>query len=163
VKAVHPNTAATRLLRGVIPGRFRRPFARGLFLWRLARLSTNTATFRLLFTLLVRERRFPGVRTVRLRPLGGAEFAIRTDSSDANVVWDSLIGKYHRPPATVSADARLVIDLGANIGTTAADLANLFPQATVVAVELDPDTAEICRHNMRAWGPDPRHRSRRMA
>jgi FkbM family methyltransferase len=61
------------------------------------------------------------------------------------------LGRYHRPPASVPRDATLILDLGANIGTTAGDFAHRFPRAQIVAVELDHATAELCRLNTRAW------------
>jgi FkbM family methyltransferase len=118
---------------------------------RLARLSADPATFRTLRALLVRGRRRPGRAILRLRPLDGASIEIRTDGSDAAVVRDTFVGLYHRPAAAVPRDARLILDLGANIGTTAADFAVRFPEARVVAVELDHETAELCRRNTQPW------------
>jgi FkbM family methyltransferase len=129
--------------------RFARPVREA---FRVARLSSDVSTFRTLYPLLVRDARRPGRATVRLRPLGGASFEIRTDSTDAQVIRDTFVGLYHRPAVPVRPDATLILDLGANIGTTAADFAHRFPQAHVVAVELDHESAELCRQNSRAWG-----------
>lgn len=119
---------------------------------RMASLSSDVSTFRILTTLIVRNQHRPGQTTVRLRPLDGAPFVIRTDGSDVHVIRDTFVGRYHRPAAPVRPDARLILDLGANIGTTAADFACRYPQADIVAVELDHETAELCRRNCRAWG-----------
>lgn len=140
-----------RRLHGLIPPRLRRPVSSVLRLVRLGRLSSDLTTFRTLYTLLVRDESPPGLRVVRLRPLGGVEFTIRGASTDAQVIWDTFVGRYHRPPPAVTRTARLILDLGANIGTTAADFAERFAEATVVAVELDPENAAVCRRNLRPW------------
>ena len=78
-------------------------------------------------------------------------FEVRLESSDVEVIWDTAIAAYHRPPSSVSRSARLIFDLGANIGATAADFAIRFPEARIVAVELDHETAELCRRNTKPW------------
>lgn len=118
---------------------------------RMAALSSDVATFRTLHSLIVRNQRRPGRATVKLRPLGGASLEIRTDGSDAPVIRDTFVGLYHRPSVPIRRDASLILDLGANIGTTAADFVCRFPHAHVLAVELDHETAELCRHNCRTW------------
>lgn len=42
-----------------------------------------------------------------------------------------------------------IIDLGANIGLTALKLRKRFPTVRVIAVEPDPDTAEVCALNLK--------------
>jgi len=48
-------------------------------------------------------------------------------------------------------DARLVLDLGANIGLTMADFARRLPRARIVGVELSSENAAVCRRNVAAW------------
>jgi FkbM family methyltransferase len=44
-------------------------------------------------------------------------------------------------------EPRTIIDLGANIGLVAAHYANLYPKATVIAVEPDPENFVLLRKN----------------
>jgi FkbM family methyltransferase len=46
---------------------------------------------------------------------------------------------------------RWIVDLGANAGVTVADNARRFPDARIVAVELDPGNADAARRNTRPW------------
>lgn len=80
----------------------------------------------------------------------GNRCEIRTETSDAAVVYDTFISQYHRPLGLLR-DPRLIVDLGANIGTTAADFAVRYPNAHIVAVEPEPKTAELCRRNVAPW------------
>lgn len=81
--------------------------------------------------------------TVRVKALP-QPLAIRPGSTDGSVVWSILAGATHLPLATVPS---LVWDLGANIGVAAADIHARFPAATVVAVEPDPENAQLARRN----------------
>lgn len=61
--------------------------------------------------------------------------------------------KYHLPPdKAISDDAALIVDMGANIGCTAADFAHRYQRARVLAVELDQSNADLCRRNLGSWG-----------
>lgn len=71
---------------------------------------------------------------------------LRPDTSDRQVWADTFTGRYHVPPDDMPAPAT-VLDLGANIGLTAAHYAALWPEARIVAVELDEASAELARTN----------------
>lgn len=97
---------------------------------------------------------------VPLRPLGGTPLWIRknvptyTPFGDAWSIMNCFgpLGGAHLPPiGTVANDAVLIVDLGANIGCTAADFANRYPRARVIAVELDQSNAALCRRNLEPW------------
>jgi FkbM family methyltransferase len=45
----------------------------------------------------------------------------------------------------------VILDLGANIGITVADNARRYPGARLIAVELDPENAELARLNTAPW------------
>jgi FkbM family methyltransferase len=115
-------------------------------------LSSDGATFWSLLAPSSRKTNTASKSTLRLRPLGGRPLTIRKGSSDLTVVWDTFVGRYHRPTlGEVRPDSRLILDLGANIGVTAADLACRFPDSRVIAVELDSENAVLCRANTVAW------------
>ena len=59
---------------------------------------------------------------------------MRPLTSDAAAIFDAFVGRWHVPRYELSPDAR-ILDLGANIGLTAAHYAVLAPTARIVAVE----------------------------
>jgi FkbM family methyltransferase len=87
--------------------------------------------------------------SLRVRALGGARVLVRPGSSDAQVLLDTFVGGYHRPPADL--DPTTIVDLGSNIGLTLADLAAHHRRATLVGVELDEDNAALAEMNVEAW------------
>jgi FkbM family methyltransferase len=48
--------------------------------------------------------------------------------------------------------ARTILDLGANVGYSSIFFLNAFPDAFVLAVEPDPQNAEICARNLAPYG-----------
>jgi FkbM family methyltransferase len=91
-------------------------------------------------------------RTVMLRlaPLRGRPVAVRPGTADVDTVWSTFMRGHHLPPPGV--EPRLIWDLGCNVGLTMAHLATLYPEATVVGVELDARNAELARLNVGPWG-----------
>lgn len=89
---------------------------------------------------------------LRIRRLGNNPITIRTRGTDARVVFDTFMHQFHLPPYDgVSEDASLILDLGSNIGCTMADLACVYPKASVIGVELDSGNAALCRKNVSPW------------
>ena len=91
---------------------------------------------------------------IRALALGAREVHMREGASDARVFVETFGGLFHLPPITLPDDAAIV-DLGSNIGTTAADFATRYPRARLLCVELDPESAELCRVNTE-WFADRR-------
>lgn len=56
-----------------------------------------------------------------------------------------MTGKYHVPELDFVPER--IVDAGANIGLTAAHYAKLWPDAQIVAVEMDADNCEMIRRN----------------
>lgn len=75
----------------------------------------------------------------------------RPGTSDADVLWDTFGEAYHRAPARLR-DGAIILDLGANVGYTAVDLALRHPRATVVAVEMDAANAAVASENLAPLG-----------
>jgi FkbM family methyltransferase len=86
---------------------------------------------------------------VRLRAARGTTVRIRPGTSDAAVLWDTFHEKFHLPPSPLKANAT-ILDLGANVGYTALHFAKLYPQALVLAVELDARNCEAAAINLRS-------------
>jgi FkbM family methyltransferase len=90
---------------------------------------------------------------VRIRPLLGRAINIRPHGTDASVLFYTFFHRFHLPPQPVArGKLRLILDFGANIGCTMAHFACLYPDATVIGVELDRENAELCRKNIAPWG-----------
>lgn len=87
---------------------------------------------------------------VRVRALGNRDVLIRPLTSDAAALRDAFAGRYHLPPAPLPPAAN-ILDLGANIGLTAAHYAVLAPTARIVAVEMDPGNAALASRNVQPW------------
>jgi FkbM family methyltransferase len=93
-----------------------------------------------------------GPRRVRVRPLGGASFELRPGTTDAVSLRDTFRDCVHPPPAEAAQrGVRQIVDLGTNIGATVAHNAVLYPEARILGVELDPDTAALARRNIAPW------------
>lgn len=74
------------------------------------------------------------------------EVYMRDGTSDEQVWVDTFELAYHVPPAV---NPEYVLDLGANIGLTAAHYAAMWPDAEIVAVEMDQESAALCGSNSR--------------
>ncbi|HWH45291.1 MAG TPA: FkbM family methyltransferase [Thermoleophilaceae bacterium] len=131
----------------------RRRLPRGLRPWIVAARLVPGGEDRRRFVALT-QRRWEGTEPVEvpLRPLGGARVAVRPGGQDPIVVQDTFVARYHLPPpGSVPGGARVIWDLGSNIGLTAADMAVRYPSARVFAVELDPANAAMCERNLASW------------
>jgi FkbM family methyltransferase len=121
---------------------------RGLFAVRLLADARSIARY------LRVESRWAGPEpvAVRVRPLGGATVWLRPHTTDPIMLRDTFRDGVHPPPPEIAArGVRWIVDLGANAGVTVADNALRFPDARIVAVELDPGNAEAARANTRPW------------
>jgi FkbM family methyltransferase len=122
--------------------------------WRAAvALTSDRASYRMFRRLDGRGRPVRSA-TVRLRvkPLGGHEVELRPGTSDAQMLRETFRDNVHIPPPEIEArGVRTIVDLGANAGMTVAANALRYPDARIVAVELDPENAELARRNTARW------------
>ena len=88
----------------------------------------------------------------RIKQLGWKAVACRPGTTDHQVLLDTFSSLFHLPPENLPADP-IILDLGANVGYTAAHFAELFPTATVYAVEMDERNAEMARRNTEQFRP----------
>lgn len=84
--------------------------------------------------------------TLRFTPQLAREVFLRTDSIDEQTWYDTFEIGYHVPP---NINPPYVLDLGANIGLTAAHYRSMWPDAEIMAVEMDKANARICARNFR--------------
>jgi FkbM family methyltransferase len=87
---------------------------------------------------------------IAIPALAGLPIRLRPWTSDLRVFDDTFWGRFHLPPPELHAP-ELIVDLGSNIGLTMVDFCFLFPQARVIGVELDQDSAALARQNVEPW------------
>jgi FkbM family methyltransferase len=97
----------------------------------------------------LRRRILSRPRPVRMRDLGDRPVYLRPRTADYWAARATFADQYHMPPEELAP--KLIWDLGANIGLTAAHFAHRFPDARIVAVELDGRNAELARRNVAPW------------
>jgi FkbM family methyltransferase len=90
--------------------------------------------------------------SLRLKELDGRAVFCRPGTSDPWVLWDTFYYKYQLPPVEIPANGSIV-DLGANVGYTAAHLASCYKTARILAVEMDEANAQIAAQNLASFGP----------
>lgn len=88
--------------------------------------------------------------SVRVRAIGCKPLLVRPGTSDGMVMWETFGRLFHLPPMKLRPDA-VILDLGANVGYTAAHFAALYPKGRVIAVEMDAGNAEMARRNTQAF------------
>ena len=76
---------------------------------------------------------------------------LRPNSSDVNV-FSQVFVETEYAPLNHLTEVRLIIDLGANIGLSSAYFLNMFPDASVIAVEPDPANFALLKRNMKPYG-----------
>ncbi len=88
---------------------------------------------------------------LHIKQLGGQAVWVRPGTSDIRVLWDCYYKQYQLPPMHIRDNAT-ILDLGANVGYTAASLGVRYPQAKIIGVELDCQNAELARINTEFLG-----------
>lgn len=84
--------------------------------------------------------------TVRI---GSVELIIRTRTPDLTVAFSSLIGGDYNE---IHVDnVSVIVDAGANIGTSAIAFAQKYPNATIIAIEPEAENFGILEENVRPW------------
>jgi FkbM family methyltransferase len=81
----------------------------------------------------------------RWTPDLGKNVFLRPNTSDDQTWSDTFIHMYHVPPEKITP--RTILDLGANIGLTAAHYRAMWPDARIRAYEMDVDNAAVCAQN----------------
>ena len=93
-----------------------------------------------------------GLVALEVRDWGGRPLYVRPGTTDWETAQVSLIAQAHRPPPGLG-DVRTILDLGTNIGATVADLADTYPAAQVLGVELDAANVVMAERNTAGWRP----------
>jgi len=117
-------------------------------------IAHRLSTFRLLCRALglcgalsVVQERLRGAKSVQVRVKNIPQpIWVRMNNSDLPTLAEVLCSP--ECEVDLSWSPRTVLDLGANIGLTALKLKKQFSDATLIAVEPDPDSARVCRANL---------------
>jgi FkbM family methyltransferase len=97
--------------------------------------------------LMAVKHHIPGLRHVTIRlKLKPGEVWVR-DWSDMAVI-DEVWGERQYDVAALPSNASVIVDLGANIGMSAAFFSERYGNARVIALEPDPDVAELASQNL---------------
>lgn len=88
---------------------------------------------------------------VRVKGMGGRLAWLRPRSTD-RAAFEFFHCRYHLPPTELTPPVGRIAVFGANIGLLAADLADRYPVARLLAVEPDRDNAVLARHNLAHLG-----------
>lgn len=89
---------------------------------------------------------------IQLHPkaLDGKDIYCRPGTTDWATLRSAFDDQYHLPPEQCQQFS-CIVDLGANVGYTAAHFACLYPHSRIVAVEMDADNYEMATKNTRHW------------
>ncbi|MEO8104482.1 MAG: hypothetical protein ABI790_18355, partial [Betaproteobacteria bacterium] len=82
--------------------------------------------------------------------LAGRAIRCRPETRDWSSLQDLLFHQFYLPPA-VLRQPRVIVDLGCNVGYTAAHLAALYPTARIFGLELDSDNFAMALKNTDPW------------
>jgi FkbM family methyltransferase len=87
-------------------------------------------------------------RVVRVR-VRGCDLRVRTGTPDLGVAVSVFIkGEYESLQAE---NVERIVDAGANMGASTAYFARRFPDARIVAIEMEPENAALLRENVRGF------------
>jgi FkbM family methyltransferase len=104
-------------------------------------------------TLYFAIHRLLGTYCVSLRVPGSATpLLCRPRDSDIWVLWSAFFKR--DCDCELPTSHQTIIDGGANVGYVSVFLANKYPAARIVAVEVDPNNVEILRKNVRGYNVD---------
>lgn len=88
---------------------------------------------------------------VHLWPKGNrGPVAVRLRSSDMQVFQQVFVWQQYKP-TTQLREPKVIVDCGANVGYASSYFLEHFPTARVIALEPDPQNAEVCRRNLQPY------------
>jgi FkbM family methyltransferase len=80
------------------------------------------------------------------KALGHRRLLVRPGTTDGEVFWEVFGVKSHLPPVTLPENC-VILDLGANVGFTAAHFAVIYPGAKIGLVEMDHENMALAKLN----------------
>jgi len=82
-----------------------------------------------------------------LKETKGNPLFLRPNTTDAKVLRDTFIWKYHVPPFPLEENST-ILDLGANVGYTMVHFAYLYNKSKIIGVELDKSNCILAQKNL---------------
>jgi FkbM family methyltransferase len=141
-----------KLAKQVIPKRVRQRM-RSVTRWPVtARIVSDAGSFRRFRRAENSTLAWPAgtLLPISVRALEGRSVLIRPGTADSLALIGTFAGVHHLPPDGLSP-VRTIWDLGANVGLTAAHLADRHRAARIIGVELDDENAALARRNLGPW------------
>lgn len=126
--------------------------SRSVALLRLTWACSPSRDLRTLWRLWTRASVDSGEVLLHPRVLRGQAVSVRPGTTDFATFRSAFVDRYHAPPAALVGDVRVVLDLGANVGYTAAEMAARLPTAYVHAVEMDERNRRQAEKNTMGFG-----------
>lgn len=83
---------------------------------------------------------------VRIKQIANQTVYCRKNHIDVDVLWDSFFSQFHVSPVELKQDAT-IFDLGSNVGYTIVHFKYLYPDSTIIGVELDDENYKLCVRN----------------
>ena len=93
---------------------------------------------------MTRLEKAPGARHPVVMRVGGSSDPEAFDQIFVDAILAEVVAEVDAP--------RVIVDLGANVGYSSVFFLNAFPDAFVLAVEPDPQNANICAQNLAPYG-----------
>ena len=90
------------------------------------------------------------LKRVALRYTHNQVYMRAGSSSDYEVFWQTFVDEELKPLRAIS-DPVVIVDCGANIGYASTYLLEAFPTARVIAIEPEPENAEVCQLNLEPY------------
>jgi FkbM family methyltransferase len=108
----------------------------------LNKIQGSGAWLCILDTILLRE-------VLRLVTINGAQVYVRTNTPDLEVAFSSLYDKEYG--SIRLSNPKIIIDAGANIGTSSIFFAKQFPNARIFAVEPEASNFQLLQKNLKQY------------
>ena len=108
----------------------------------LLRSATDVVSRRLLLRGVVQ----PSGSLRRLQHRSGAEFVYRRELGDLETIHEVWVEEIYRFPTTIAPE--VIVDLGAHIGLASLWMAKHYGSTTIIAVEANPENADLARRNL---------------
>jgi len=123
-----------------------RQFDRLRQVWAYWSVFADVKSIKTYRKLLFSPQELPKTVELAVRALPGRRLICRTGTADVTTLWETFYFKFHLPNRPLNRPA-CIVDLGANVGYTAAHFARLYPSARAIAVEMDRDNHHLCAQN----------------
>jgi FkbM family methyltransferase len=122
-------------------------------MWQIRGLEGRLRVAAMKLGRLVRREPDPEPIELGIRALRGGSLWVRPGTSDLDMAFFNLHGRIVYPPGELEGRSlNQIVELGSNGGSGLAALAVAYPEARLIGVEPDPETAAIARRNAAQFG-----------